>query len=916
MINYHHLPIHQQQRTINIQNLLNKITSFLNKSQSTMHNFNNSLNKIIATDSQDHLHPNQTATTLNKKIQHASYESPNVTNSKPFLLKGTIQKNLLNDSFLKQKTSLKEDATTKERFQHSSQPNTNNNASKFKRKTTCQLPFLFKDNNYSPINISLYYFFKKITRNRNNKYKTIFLSPTATMPPSPVNLPPLTSTTSPILEKLARKKSPYKLPSSIQNSATAKLLSPTKQHTQKVPEAVTFAPITLDTHKENLQDIEPTKTQAPKSKYMDALNKIPAKIAYSADTIIIMCQLRRGKIDAINDSLAKLHNDGSAIRFLETLVKAAFQSRPTSSDLLKKLTIRQITYDSIKNLTPSYALTFSTLIKNAQPTEQAYARHGTPDYTDLQTFLYDFVFERWHTQIDLDLDVPLDILSAIHFTLPPCNHPKHKPIAFVAGLPPHVFGRKTFHTQIILRHLHTLLKPLLPGTSLLHNFCYFLQAFGLQVRRNYTFIEGLQEDVYIACISNAADHHLLANILFPSKANPNPQLPILNLPVTFIPLPVRPHKSARQAITKYYQQITTIATTIQSQRTMLQTLPCITTTIFKDPASPATCKLILDNENIISYAILHSIQKGISTKLYVINRTMTTEDNNDDTIREWFAPSDHTRLFFPRATKNTSNIPLSTDTLHSIVQNLDQSLAQYAKAIGLDSVPAPPTRPTHTKNNTTTPYNITTPTIPQIPIPTKLPPIISPNTTSDLPHIPLINSRPLQPSLSQQIPLTSPNLAPRKRQAVSSPNSVSSPAPSTNPSLPTSPNQADNDEPTQLQDEDAPPSSLSTSTNTEDDQDGTYSIRIDGIATTLKSAIPQQKQPFIDDDEIATLAMKVYEATNTTDAILQAKHDLMQLADKKIIEYKEMLAKKKSKIKVRASKKKKSSLKASNPYFT
>jgi len=62
--------------------------------------------------------------------------------------------------------------------------------------------------------------------------------------------------------------------------------------------------------------------------------------------------------------------------------------------------------------------------------------------------------------------------------------------------------------------------------------------------------------------------------------------------------------------------------------------------------------------------------------------------------------------------------------------------------------------------------------------------------------------------------------------------------------------------------------------------------------------------------------MKLYEATNTTDAILQAKHDLMQLADKKIIEYKEMLAKKKSKMKVRASKKKKSSTKASNPYFT
>ena len=915
MINFHHLPTQQRQCTIHIQKLLNKITSLLNQSQTKMQNFNISLNKIIATDSQDHLHPNQTAITLNKKMQHASSASPIITNSASFLLKKTIQKNLLNFSLLKQDTPFKENTTITERFQHSTRPYTNNKDPKFKRRLSFQLPFLFKENCCTPINISLFYFFKKITRNCNNKYKTVFLPLNATMPPSPVNLPPLTSTTSPILEKLAKKKSPYKLPSSFTKIDTAKLFSPTKQRTHKVPEQGTFAPTTIDSIK--LQQVEePTNTYIPKpTKYVDALTKLPATISYSADTIIVMCQFRRGKIDAINDSLAKLHNDGSAIGFLKTLVNAAFQSKPTPSDLLSKLTIRQITYDSIKNLTPSYALTFSSLIKDGSSTEPTYARHGTPDYTDLQTFIYDFVFERWHTQIDLDLDVPLDILSAIHFTLPPCNHPKHKPIAFVAGLPPHVFGRKTFHTQIILRHLHTLLKPLLPGTSLLHNFCYFLQAFGLQVRRNYTFIEGLQEDVYIACISNAADHHLLANILFPSKANPNPQLPILNLPVTFIPLPVRPHKSARQAINKHYQQITTIATTIQSQRTMLQQIPSITTTIFKDPASPATCKLILDNENIISYAILHSIQKGISTKLYVADRTMTNADNNDDTIREWFAPSDHTRLFFPRATKHTSNIPLSTDTLHSIVQNLDQSLAQYARAIGLDSVPALPTRPTPAKNkqtNTTPTYNITTPTIPQIPIPAKLPPIISPNTTSNLPQIPLIDPKPMPPNLSQQIPLTSPNLAPRKRQAESSPTSIPSPEPTP---PPTSPHQADTDDITQPLQDDAP-SSLSTSTNTEDNQDGTYSIRIDGIATTLQAAIPQQKQPFIDEDELAATAMKVYESTNTTDAILQAKHDLMQLADTKIIEYKEMLAKKKNQKKVRASKKKKSSLKASNPYFT
>jgi len=92
-----------------------------------------------------------------------------------------------------------------------------------------------------------------------------------------------------------------------------------------------------------------------------------------------------------------------------------------------------------------------------------------------------------------------------------------------------------------------------------------------------------------------------------------------------------------------------------------------------------------------------------------------------------------------------------------------------------------------------------------------------------------------------------------------------------------------------------------------------YSIRIDGIASTLRHSLPTTKQPFIDNDEITSKALTVYEASNQTDAIQQAKKDLLLLAETKIAEYRAMRARKKTK--VRSSKKKKKSLKDVNPYL-
>jgi len=625
--------------------------------------------------------------------------------------------------------------------------------------------------------------------------------------------------------------------------------------------------------------------------------------------------LRRGKDDNVNNELARLHNDGSAPRFLETLITASFLARPTTSTLHSQLRIRQIKYESMRNLTPTYSISFGTLLKTTGD-DPAYARHGTPAFNELQSYVHDFIFERWHTKDELDLETYQDVLSAIFFTLPPCNFPKYKPIAFVAGLPPQIFGRKTFHTQIILSHLHTLLKPLLPGSSRLHNYCYFLQAFGLQVRRNYTFKEGLQEDVYVACVSNTADHRLLANILFPSTNNENPQLPILNLPVTFIPLPTRPPRTAKVALSKYYQTITTIATTIQTQRTMLETLPFITTPIFKDPSASTTCKLILDNEHTITYAILHSIQNGIHTRIYVKNQALLAS-NTDDTIRSWFNPTEHTKLFFPKATQHPPQISRSSTMLDSIVQNLETSISLYAKAIGYqptvtqagkdhnnNTTNTTTLRQTTNATPTTTSDSTKTPTIPIIPTANPLPSVISPNTTStNPPQIPMISD------------LDKPShLTPRKRQAIRSPspqsdttsNASSPPSPVVKPE-PTTPAVSPKPNPsTDADTEVLPPMDSQEPTDS-------YSIRIDGIASTLRHSIPSTKQPFIDDEEITSKALTVYEASNHTDAIQQAKQDLLLLAETKIAEYKAMRAKKKSK--VRSSKKKKKSLKELNPYL-
>jgi len=269
--------------------------------------------------------------------------------------------------------------------------------------------------------------------------------------------------------------------------------------------------------------------------------------------------------------------------------------------------------------------------------------------------------------------------------------------------------------------------------------------------------------------------------------------------------------------------------------------------------------------------------------------------------------------------------------IDSIVQNLEASISLYAKAIGVQT---PSTHANNKHNNntsnaqnattntslaaphhqqtTTISPSITTPTIPQIPMTTHNPTSISPiSINQNPPQIPIINTTDTHVM----------QITPRKRRAIQSPtpssatSSVTSPHPS-----PTIKKEPITDI-TSPSDPPADPASPDTTSNSTDDSNAdttqdlpnTYSIRVDGIATTLRHSLPSTKQPFIDDEEISEKALSVYEASNQTDAIQQAKKDLLLLADSKIAEYKRMRAKKKTK--VRSAKKKKKSLKETNPYL-
>jgi len=679
-------------------------------------------------------------------------------------------------------------------------------------------------------------------------------------------------------------------------------------------------------HHNSAPEVSPTldDTHGPQpASYKAAASDLPTTISYSSDTIYLLCQLRRSQDMEEDIQLATMHNDGTAVKFIESLIIQSFKANPAMSSLKKALQIRDIKFRCLQgSSTPTYSVAFGAILTSTPGSQPVYARHGTPTYKDLEAYLHDFVFERWHCKSHINLDCSPQIISRFFFLIPPCNHPYNKPIAYVSGVSPSVYGRKHLHTKAILLQLHTEIKSKLPSNSKLHNFPYFAQAFGLQVRRNYTFFEGAQEDVYVAYISNHTDHTLISNLVFPSTSTPSPHLKVYNVPTTFIPIPVRPSSHTQGALSAYYHTVRAIAADVRKKRQMVESLPTINTPIFKDPLAPSTRTHILSNEHIITYAVLHSLQKGVSTKLYLKQPPPTSHDH-DTLVRSWFDESIRESLFFSKNTYSPHNTSLPAQSiLKAVVKNLDASAIQFAAALGVTSVPDPQIpapkqqhqpKPPRKYTNTPKPIPITLPPTEVIEIsPSKLPrqvPAFKPPPPI-LPHVPLLTEHANASSISHLTPLKRPARSPT---STFSPKSAPPPSSKSKPNAlsTTDPNRTPPQSPCSTSSSDTT-TNLDPSSEDDDDQPGTQTQQMDNITTTLRSSISSKKQMFIDDNTLSTIAHQVYQADNLQDALLQAKKDLRSEVTKVYTDFSKYQDKQQKK-KIRSSKK--SKVKKENPAF-
>ena len=949
MMLFHHFRKTKNNSTTHMQKLLNEIKIYLNNTTTSLNNFNTSLNKFLATDNVSNLRPDQTANHLSNSFQITN-ESSHVLHSHLFLLNNTISPHFFafvlpfkNSTFrillIKRNrysiTNNHPNAHNKPTFkQHKRQAvyKRHRHTSQLYGKCRVYMQYV------NPTIILCSLFSKK--HPNTTRYFSLPGRTLSTMPPSPCNLPSLAKETSPPVKlqemnfkspvrssmkhsslgtSSSRKKSSLK----IKSSKSPKHSASPRKLVLASPSSVPIAspekkPILLSKLPEPSANTEPSVTPntspvaeeyvpvqpPPTINFQEALTSLPSYIVHSYDTMYILCQLRRGKDHELNNRLASMHNDGSIKTFLPTMITAAFQPHPAPASISGNLVMREVKYVSIHNHNPTYSIAFSAVFRRTKEKALIYARHGTTIYNTMQAYVHDFIFEKWHTELAPALEVPEALLSAISFTIPPCNFPKSKPIAFLSGLPPHVYGRKFFHTQLLLEHLHTLIKPLLPGDAPIQHYPYFTQAFGIQVRRSYKFTEKESEELYVACISNIRDFEMISNIIFPTPSNPMPLLPIFNVPVSFIPIPVRPPSRGSALLTRHYKTLAAILTSIRKKKAIFSALPFITTHIIKDPASSKTRTMLLNHKQVTTYSILHSMQKGINTRIYISNKDKVGS-NAEDTVRSWFPPSDHTYLFFPRtsrsATFNTT-VP-SHNLLQTVVQNLDSSLAMFAEA--LKAPPDASSKLMHPTPTATTPSdtNQSTKHPPQIPnLPshetttTQIPPpaYVSPQTSAPTHH----NGIPQIPVFDVPSQLT-----PAKRSL-----HERSPSPSTSTST-SSITEITSDVETQADNK----QNTSIKTSSSDDEELTHSIHIDGIISTLRNSIPSDKHFLMEDEDISAKACTVYAASNHQDALHHAKQQLLLLANQRFDEFARYKAREKKKREKSALKKKRS--KQNNPYF-
>ena len=230
----------------------------------------------------------------------------------------------------------------------------------------------------------------------------------------------------------------------------------------------------------------------------------------------------------------------------------------------------------------------------------------------------------------------------------------------------------------------------------------------------------------------------LSPIFFPSSPSPSSPLTALGIPITLIPIPSRPSSFDNGRLAAYYGSITKIVQDIQTREGIMASLPSIVTASIRDPTSSSTRDILLRNKNIISYTVFYNKSTVLKTRLFL--KKPCPQSESEPILRSWFSSKDRSAIFSTIA--STKNIAIATPdsiVLNNVLKNCQNSLAQYATALGVtlpipDSL-HPPTTPladpaTPTLPSTLIQCDSVPPTTPRSPLPLLLDGLTPPSDSS------------------------------------------------------------------------------------------------------------------------------------------------------------------------------------------
>jgi len=435
----------------------------------------------------------------------------------------------------------------------------------------------------------------------------------------------------------------------------------------------------------------PTSTPIMSS-YRNAVSTLPSLPTHSATTLFLICQFRvqPDASTATAEAIVAIHNNGVAPTFIKSLLTATFQTQPVPPTLQNALDYSEVHFVSLSGDSPNYSIQFRTKISSSTTKAVDFARFGSDRYLTLNSFLYEFVFEKWHTKIDSlrdTLNTTKSILDSIYFLIPPLNSPHFCPLAFISGIPPKCAGRQQLHLDLLTDSFHHSVKHSFDGVSKLHFLGYFRQSFGIQARANYKFTKDHKADVYILFVSNATDMATLSPILFPNSVSPSSPLTILGVPVTMIPIPTRPSASDRSRLTSYYTSVARVVQDILTREGIMSSLPSIVTACIRDPTSASTRDTLLRNKNIVSYTMFYTKHKILCTRLFL--KRPCPQSEAEPVIRSWFSSKERSDIFsIITPTTSVANITPDSIILNNVLKNCQSSLSHYATALGV-TLPVP-----------------------------------------------------------------------------------------------------------------------------------------------------------------------------------------------------------------------------------